>query len=306
MQPCQRVSRNDEQILPYTDLVRSPFASTQHATQSSMKHVFSQIVVQGFSLGIVTVLVSWFGSLLINGMSYHTTEILSRMDAIQAHLSLPKNATSCTRNYHSAPTLNGLTAFDFASLDAGGQYFPNLTSSGTSFPDHALTSSLDEGQCWLLSGVVGHLGIRFPNPVTVTHFSVDHAVLPAVTHQRDAPRSIILWGWLEGRSNFVVFNSSSHLMGLSHSQPALTTTETLQESHPGLFIELAHVEHNPFTGDGYRQTFAVHPDVSAAGLHFGILVIEMRGNWGDHTTCLYGLRIHGHRTIINHLWAKVQ
>ena len=225
------------------------------------------------------------------------------MDAIRTHLSL-QNAT-CTRNLHNAPTLNGLTAFDFASLDAGGQHFPNLTSSG-SFPDHALTSSLDEGQCWLLPGAVGHLGIHLPNPVTVTHFSVDHAVLPAVTHQRDAPWSMILWGWLEGRSNLVVFNSSSHLISLSHSQPALTTTETLQESHPGLFIELAHVEHNPFNGDGYRQTFAVHPDVSAAGLHFGILVIEIRGNWGDHTTCLYGLRIHGHRTIVNHLWTKVQ
>ena len=303
MQPHRCVSRDDEQILPYIDLARSLFSSTQHTTQFSMKHVLSQIV-QAISLGTVAVLVSWIGSPLVNGMSYHNTEILSRMDAIQAHLSL-RNATTCARNPHGVPSLNGLTAFDFASLDAGGRHLANFTSGG-SFPDHALTSSLDEGQCWLLPGVVGHLGICLPSPVIVTHFSIDHAVLPAVTHQRDAPRSMILWGWLEGRSNLAVFNSSSHLRGLSHSQPALATTETLQEFQPGLFVELAHVEHNPFDGDNHRQTFAVHSDVSAAGLHFGILVLEIRGNWGDHTTCLYGLRIHGHRTIVNHVWAKVQ
>jgi len=174
------VSRDDEQILPYIDLAHSPFASTQHATQFSMKHVLSQIV-QTFSLGIVAVLVSWIGSPLVNGMSYHTTEILSCMDAIQAHLSL-QNATTCARNLHGAPSLNGLSAFDFASLDAGGRHLTNFTSSG-SFPDNALTSSLAEGECWLLPGVVGHLGICLPSPVIVTHFSVDHAVLPAVTHQ---------------------------------------------------------------------------------------------------------------------------
>ena len=224
------------------------------------------------------------------------------MDAIQAHLSL-QNATSCARNLHSAPTLNGLTAFDFASLGAGGQHLPNLTSSG-SFPDRALTSSLDEGQCWLLPGAVGHLGIHLPNPVTVTHFSVDHAVLPAVTHQRDAPRSMILWGWLEGGPNLAIFNSSLHLRGLSHSRPSVSdVTETLQKSNPRAFlVELAHVEYSIFDGGGHRQTFAVHSDISAAGLDFGVVVLEIKGNWGADTTCLYGIRIHGHRVIVDHAY----
>jgi len=301
MQPCRCVSGDDEQILPYIDLARSPFASTQHATQFSMKHVLSQIV-QVFSLGIVTILVSWIGSPLVNGMSYHTTEILSRMDAIQAHLSL-QNVTTCARNLHSARSLNGLTTFDFASLNAGGEHFPTLTSRG-SFPDRALTSSLDEGQCWLLPGVIGHLGIHLPNPVTVMHFSVDHAVLPAVTHQRDAPRSMILWGWIEGDQNFAIFNSSLYLRGLSHSRPSVPdVTETLQKSNPrGVIVELAHVEYNPFDGDGHRQTFAVHSDVSAAGLDFGIVVLEIKGNWGADTTCLYGIHIHGHRVIVDHAY----
>ena len=301
MQPSRRVSRNDEQTSPYTDLARSPFASTQHATQFSMKYVLSKII-QGFSLGIATVLVSWIRSPLINGMSYyHTTEILSRMDAIQTHLSL-QNAT-CARNLHNAPTLNGLTAFGFASLGAGGRHLPNLTSSG-SFLDRALTSNLDEGQCWLLPDAIGHLGIHFPNPVTVTHFSVDHAVLPAVTHQRDAPRSMILWGWLEGGPNLAIFNSSLHLRGLSHSRPSVSDViETLQKSNPRAFlVELAHVEYNIFDGGGHKQTFAVHSDISAAGLDFGIVVLEIKGNWGADTTCLYGIRIHGHRVIVDHAY----
>ena len=266
-----------------------------------MKHVLSQIV-QAISLGIVVVLVSWIGSPLINGTFYHTTEILSCMDAIQAHLSF-QNTTTCARNLHRAPSMNGLGAFDFVSLDVGGHHFPMLTSRG-SFPDRALTSSLDEGQCWLLSGIIGHLGIRFPNPVTVTHFSVDHAVLPAVTHQRDAPRSMILWGWIEGDQNFAIFNSSLHLRGLSYSRPsAPDVAETLQQSNPrGVIVELAHVEYNPFDGDGHRQTFAVHSDISAAGLDFGVVVLEIKGNWGADTTCLYGIRIHGHRVIVDHAY----
>ncbi|KAI6007814.1 hypothetical protein EDC04DRAFT_2555167, partial [Pisolithus marmoratus] len=67
--------------------------------------------------------------------------------------------------------------------------------------DQALTPILDEGDCWLLPQPTGHLGIRLASPIAITHFSIEHAAMLTMNHQREAPHSMILWGFLEGVSN---------------------------------------------------------------------------------------------------------
>ncbi|KAI6022635.1 hypothetical protein EDC04DRAFT_2575108, partial [Pisolithus marmoratus] len=105
-----------------------------------------------------------------------------------------------------------VTTFDFALLDAGAYHLPAITS-GREFsphgsPDQALTLILDNGSCWLLPHATGHLGIRLASPTAITHFSIEHAAMLTMSHQREAPCSMILWGFLEGVSNIEWFCGS--------------------------------------------------------------------------------------------------
>ncbi|KAI6006084.1 hypothetical protein EDD15DRAFT_2154664 [Pisolithus albus] len=191
-----------------------------------------------------------------------------------------------------------VTAFDFASLDVGVYHLPAITSRGklshNGSLDLALTPILDEGDCWLLPQPTGHLGIRLASPVAVMHFSIEHAAILMMNQWRDEPRSMILWGFLEGVSNIGRFHGSPQLRGLSYSQPAVEVMEACKKAHPyGFFVELAHVRYDPLDEANNRQTFPIHPDMHAAGLDFGIVVLEIWSNWGAENTCLYGFRIHG-------------
>ncbi|KAI6024144.1 hypothetical protein PISMIDRAFT_25540 [Pisolithus microcarpus 441] len=230
-------------------------------------------VLQGLAFGVAVISLAW------NRLTYSTNqEILSHVHAL--HRILPsKNVSSV--GVGDGGSIDIVTAFDFASLDAGAYHLPAITSGGEfsprSSPDQALTPILDDGGCWLLPHVTGHLGIRLARPIAVTHFSIEHAAMPTMNHRREAPRSMVLWGFLEGVSNIERFRGSPQLRGLSYSQPAAEVTKACKEANPhGFFVELAHVSYGPFDEANNRQTFPVYPDVRAAGLDFGIVVLEIR------------------------------
>lgn len=199
------------------------------------------------------------------------------------------------------PPYNVTEMFDFASIDAGGYHLPALTSHGPSShrsPDLALTPSLDEGHCWLLPHVAGYLGVSLPSPIIVTHFTIDHAPMtPSGTSQRsDAPRSMILWGLIEGQTNFGRYQSHPRIHGLSHTTPAPEVVRASKENNPSsFFIELGHLQYHQGDGAPHSQTFSVHEDMIEASLDYGIVVLEIRGNWGGDHTCLYRFRVHGQK-----------
>ncbi|KAI6015710.1 hypothetical protein EDC04DRAFT_2507822, partial [Pisolithus marmoratus] len=148
--------------------------------------------------------------------------------------------------------------------------------------------------CWLLPQPTGHLKIRLAHPIAITHFSIEHTAIPMMNQWRDAPHSMILWGFLEGVSNIGQSCGSPQLRGLSYSQSAAEVMEACKEANlHGFFVELAHVRYDPLDKANKCQTFAVHPKVCAAGLDFGIVVFLIRSNWGPDTTCLYDLHVLG-------------
>lgn len=191
--------------------------------------------------------------------------------------------------------------FDFASIDAGGYHLPALTSHGHSShrpPDLALTSSLDEGQCWLLPRVVGHVAVSLPSPIIVTHFTIDHAPMASSSTSRrsNAPRGMIVWGLIEGQTNFERYHSHPRIHGLSHTTPAPAVVQASKEINPSsFFIELGHLQYHQRDEASHSQTFSVHEDVIEASLDYGIVVLEIRGNWGGDHTCLYRFRVHGQK-----------
>ncbi|KAG1772104.1 hypothetical protein EDD22DRAFT_768613 [Suillus occidentalis] len=184
---------------------------------------------------------------------------------------------------------------DFALIASGGFAIPPLTSKSATtssswwrpepfqhlsqsyLANSALTAN---GSCWRMPQARGHLGIGFRLPVIITHVSIEH--LPS--HPMDAPRDIVLWGYLEQVDN---------LQHYTDDKPPLEVIDETQKQNPnGSFIKLAHMEYSPFH-DSHIQTFAVDENVLQSGLDFGLVVMEIRGNWGADETCLYRVRVHG-------------
>ncbi|KAG2747934.1 hypothetical protein P692DRAFT_20735950 [Suillus brevipes Sb2] len=193
---------------------------------------------------------------------------------------------------------------DFALISSGGFPIPPLTSKFATTPSSwhlwrpapdqrtsrqnpANTALTADGSCWKIPQVRGHLGIGFRLPVIITHVSIEH--LPS--QPMDAPREIILWGYLERVDNLQHYTVVDPL-NVDDKPPQEVIEESQKQNPSGSFIELAHMEYSPFH-DSPIQTFPVHENVLRSGFDFGLVVVKIRGNWGADETCLYRVRVHG-------------
>lgn len=199
-------------------------------------------------------------------------------------------------------------AVDYANVAKGGKSIPALTSPlysppirldltrvdktfWKSFgprpiihpPEMALSGGTSPGQCWAFAGHTGQLGIRLPEPVRVTSFTVEHTGNGSLTDS--APRNIILWGLVPKDTKDVSLGSHTHIYrATSHTEPQFGTL------HIG--IPLASVTFDAVEGQA-RQTFPV--GCSERRRTFDSLVAQFVGNWGHPDfTCLYRFEITGH------------
>jgi hypothetical protein len=117
------------------------------------------------------------------------------------------------------------------------------------------------------------------------------------SYMREAPREIILWGLVEGAVNF-----ARHTSSLQYNDPTEAPVDTPPEdittsvkavNPQSFFIELARFEYDIVRGTCPVQTFNVHNIVRESQMDFGVVVLEIRKNWGSNDTCLYCMRIHG-------------
>ncbi|KAG2132337.1 hypothetical protein DEU56DRAFT_739480 [Suillus clintonianus] len=192
---------------------------------------------------------------------------------------------------------------DFALISSGAFHIPPLTSTfattpspwhmwlqvpdqrsfQSNSPNIALTA---DGSCWRIPQASGHLGIGFKIPVIITHLSIEHPP----SQSMDAPRDIVLWGFIEQADNLQRYAFVDQDMD---DQPPQEVIEESRKQNPtGSFIKLAHVEYSPFH-NLHVQTFSVSENVLRSGFDFGLVVVEIRGNWGGDETCLYRVRVHG-------------
>ncbi|KAI6027731.1 hypothetical protein PISMIDRAFT_115906, partial [Pisolithus microcarpus 441] len=137
--------------------------------------------------------------------------------------------------------------------------------------------------CWLLGGNSGQLGVSLPRVVRISHVVVDHIVSDTLT----APRQMILWGLVDGRENLALFRA---LRANSLDIPEKRTFPAISGSFS--FIPLSYFEYNTHASN-LTQTFPVFPFVLDSGLDFGVVVLEILGNWGGMSTCLYRFRVYG-------------
>ncbi|KAI5989704.1 hypothetical protein EDD15DRAFT_2171056 [Pisolithus albus] len=205
------------------------------------------------------------------------------------------SGTSKTR---AVPDFSSLA--EYASLRAGGDIVLPLTTP-TILPRGSLVHRLLHGgpqpgspwaaldddtrsqSCWLLGGNSGQLGVSLPRVVRISHVVVDHIVSDTLT----APRQMILWGLVDGRENLAL---SRALRANSLDIPEKRTFPAISGGFP--FIPLSYFEYNAHASN-LTQTFPVFPFVLDSGLDFGVVVLEILGNWGGMSTCLYRFHVYG-------------
>ena len=177
---------------------------------------------------------------------------------------------------------------EFASLDAGGMVSPRLTTPGfDSVPSSAVLNST-AGACWSFREHSGTFGVTFDAPnVMPSHVVIHHWPSNSTASLSRAPHHIIVWGLVDGEANKRTFSAS---------QRVLTSTFTKvpsQISKEGTFIPLAEIDFD-ISARSLRQAFPISNNALSLGIDFGVVVFDIRSNWGADATSLCAVRIYGH------------
>ncbi len=184
---------------------------------------------------------------------------------------------------------------DFALAADGGKIYVNLTSpayttstSQSLPPDSVLSDDFRLRGCWEFTGSRGQIGVVLSQPLIPSHITIDHIPSPFALDPGQAPRHMVLWGVVDGTENRKLYlrllQDSADLPTPERSRPPIDRGLT--------FVPLASFEYD-LHGTSHVQTFPIYPKLADYPMDFGLVVLEVHGNWGSSTTCLYRLRLHG-------------
>jgi len=177
----------------------------------------------------------------------------------------------------------------------------HATQMMTNSAELALDPDIQPGSCWLMEASTGYLGVALPFPVLVSNVTVDHIAWELVSHVRDAPRSVVVWGLIEN-----VSPAFYHAPFLSKLQPPKAAVDLAISFNPNsTFMELARLEYDWTQTSSHIQSVPVRSVVVETGIAFEIVILEVKSNWGAERTCLYRFRVHGQEASQEHLSAPV-
>ncbi|KAI0364230.1 hypothetical protein BV20DRAFT_956648 [Pilatotrama ljubarskyi] len=156
-------------------------------------------------------------------------------------------------------------------------------------PDVALTDDMHIGKCWSVPDVKAQLGIRLSEMIYPTHVSIDHIPAEIAADAGAAPRSMVLWGAVDGPQNEVLLEE----LGLRNALSSFIARSAPPVSFGYIFIPLAAFDYD-IHASSTVQTFPVHQAIIDSRMYVGVVVLEITDNWGGNGTCLYRIRVHGH------------
>jgi hypothetical protein len=157
-------------------------------------------------------------------------------------------------------------------------------------PDIALTHNPQLALCWKVDTPHGQLGISLPETILVTHVTIDHVSRDFTSHINLAPRTIYIWGVLDGEDNLekrqILIQGNGEVASVLNSRYEPAITGGL------LYIPLARLVYDIYAAS-HVQTFPVMKEIVDQHMEFKEVVVEFVDNWGGSTTCLHRVRIHG-------------
>lgn len=186
---------------------------------------------------------------------------------------------------------------DFA-LDADGGAIECTLTSGCSrwaryvYGDSSTRAIAEDnriGQCWLTHPSNAQLGVVLAEPIYPTHITIDHAPIQAVADVGEAPRTIVVWGMVDGGENLSRYKRLTLHLGAEH------VPHPLPAVGDHTIIPLASFEYD--ISQTPSQTFPVYDYIRHSGIDFAIVILQIRTNWGSEKTCLYRIRVHGNSYI---------
>ncbi|KAJ2985920.1 hypothetical protein NUW54_g9981 [Trametes sanguinea] len=166
---------------------------------------------------------------------------------------------------------------------------PTTLQGASSSPEMALNDDMKVGMCWHVSSRSFQLGIVLSRLIYPTHISIDHIPWEIAADAGEAPRSMLLWGVVDGKWNDVVVQELRRTRQLPVPIPPGRASPAIPgEYNYVLLASFQYDIHSP----SLAQTFPVDPVVSSSLTYFGILVLEVVDNWGSASTCRWiGLEI---------------
>ncbi|KAF5342964.1 hypothetical protein D9757_015219 [Collybiopsis confluens] len=198
---------------------------------------------------------------------------------------------------------------DVAQLNAGAVIIPALTTptaKSTTSPSflHKLQTvwrGIDMSQvhykpplviledsstdCWEFEGSHGHVAISFADPVILETFSMEYPDEKVLSAEMlwQAPQALHLWALTsEERVNMMDKDL------LEPWQRFVVVEDLVNPSFfnsSAMFFPVAQFTFNPLNG---RQNYTLHYSIPIS-----TIVLEILNNWGDETTCLHRVGVHG-------------
>ncbi|KAI6096381.1 hypothetical protein F5141DRAFT_1012220, partial [Pisolithus sp. B1] len=131
----------------------------------------------------------------------------------------------------------------------------------------------------------GQIAIAFQDVVHVTHVMVDHILAELTNAIEIAPCKLLLWGMVDGEDNLAKY----HSLQSSTTSPLcdlLTACMAPALSRGMPFVPLVSFDYNIHVAN-HTQLFPILDSMVAAGMDFGVVVLEILDNWDSGLTCLY-------------------
>ena len=239
------------------------------------------------------------GQLVDNAVSQYGKDIISRPD-FALHSSGAKVIPSLTSD-----------TFEIRPSGLRSNIVGLVTGNGYSIgrpPVTALHHETHSGHCWPFAGSEGRLGIALSAPVYISHITIDHVAKEVATDMRSAPREMEVWGMVEGKDNIAKVKAwqaakvakraeakaDAELRGFTFvDEPDIKYPSMLPRSPK--YIRVASFKYDIYSHNNV-QTFPVDEEVRNLGVDFGIVMLDIKNNWGrDEYTCLYRVRVHGEK-----------
>lgn len=186
-------------------------------------------------------------------------------------------------------------ASDGASIIDAWTSLPVYKDSRTAAPSNLLKDVAGSNlSSWCFAGGIGQVGIALRNPGVLSHIGIR-----VIDHDRGyhwlkglfwgtvltAPREVIVWGLVDG-------STSKKQIARLHGIPPPTALLNAGINPRYEFVPIARLEFDGRARTPIEQSMTINPIISVARVEFGLIVVEVRSNWGGALTCINRVMVH--------------